>query len=128
MNVASLDLCRELHELSAWGIGDPDVMWRWSRNGVGDFFQERALPVVYPGQIPAYDLGYLLRKLPPKVYDGILQLELVYVPGGLQWQARYYNYYPANRGQTFGAGIAETPEDAAALLCIRLIEEGALKI
>lgn len=59
MDVANLDLCKELYELSGWGDATLDDMlplhpdWR----------------EVHPPNpklinfIPAYDLGYLLRKL-----------------------------------------------------------------
>lgn len=58
MNVADLELCKELYELSGWedttntfGSTTERLDWIQSDNGKGWY-------------LPAYDLGYLLRKLP----------------------------------------------------------------
>ena len=67
MNTASLELCKELFELSGW---DGTAYEHELLNGK---HYTRTLPVKEMTHfdqntyIPAYDLGYLLRKLPPSI-------------------------------------------------------------
>lgn len=99
-DVASLELCRELHELSGW----EDV----------DQFSRKPGFVQKPmGSLPLYDLGYLLRKLPP--------------------QTRLFKARESTYGIAIGTMVekykqfADTPEDAAAKLAIELFKQGILK-
>lgn len=46
MNVANIDLCKELYELSGWGTAKEGDVWTDASGH------------------PRYELGYLLRKLP----------------------------------------------------------------
>ena len=108
MNVASLELSKTLLELSGWD--DTDDSWA------------KAV-----GEIPAYDLGYLLRKLPAPT---IIRHRV---------ENKKYNKRP-EWGITFGSGggrkliigglpnaEADTPEDAACQLAIDLFKQGVLK-
>lgn len=108
MNVANLELCKELKELSGWISGS-------------DFF-----PVKHSTEdpIPAYDLGYLLRKLPSyiKLKNDRTRFTLRTKPESNQhelplWQAMY--------GHDFSER-ADTPEDAAAKLAVELFKQGIL--
>lgn len=114
MNVASLELCKELYELSGWSSQITHNEPTPSSSLVDQ------VPIC-----PAYDLGYLLRKLPvgsaidkasdgfgarrPPVYGSP---ENVMQPGYKAQQTRF----PAN-----------TPEDATAKLAIELWKQGMLK-
>lgn len=102
MNVASLDLCKELYELSRWDSDGLDTPYDVSPTGDvsrsdmgGDDYEI----------IPAYDLGYLQRKLahthpyPKEITDSRI-VEI--------W-------------------LAEYPEDAACKLAIELFKQGVLK-
>jgi hypothetical protein len=102
-NVASLELCKELYELSGWR-GSPQVLSYHShfllaneREGTG---------------IPAYDLGYLLRKLPNDDYE--------FLHGSGEWYFRGVSPYA-------DSGYCDTPEDAAAKVAIKLFKQGILQ-
>lgn len=131
MHVASLELCKELYKLSGWengrlywiGVGWPP---KWQ---VVDDHNPKGLPPDEPGNtyIPAYDLGYLLRKLPPYIAtygengdDCLLQLRPDFQ--GDEWVTGYttQNHY-------LYMAIAGTPEDAACKLAIELFKQGILK-
>lgn len=98
MNVASLELCKELYELSRWG----DRELAKDRNGV-----------------PHYGLGYLLRKLPAS-QDGN-QLSLDQITAG-HWVAGYLYGNPVKGATEQGS----SPEDAACSLAISLFKQGIL--
>lgn len=110
MNVASLELSEELYELSGWN----DTEYDYCRNSDSEWSawnqsdqHERSYPGFKRG-VPAYDLGHLLRKLPP--YTLIQNV-----------QERWKVYA---EGQTI---FSETsPEDAAAELAIELFKQGVL--
>ena len=111
MNVASLGLCKELFELSGWGAELND--WR---SGTG----------TTSGAYPAYDLGYLLRKLPETVSeDGSLYTSWLSMDnlGSGGWQFGYRK----GAAKPDPKGIADTPEDAACKLAIELIKQGVIK-
>ena len=94
--VASRELCKELYELSGWDGTDEQY-----HVGMAEY-------------CPAYDLGYLLRKLPAKIpfSDGEITLRVeIWWAGG--WYAHYGIY-------DWKAAIADTPEDAACKLAIEL--------
>lgn len=117
MTVASKELCERLHELSGWETGTTGfcysgdmLVFGWTNDS-----------------IPAYDLGFLLRKLPYKVKDEYQS-----------WQYGHKLMPTASTGWKIWFGeigkdsethftSADTPEDAAAKLCIELIESGDLK-
>lgn len=121
MNVALLELCRELYELSGWGDGSDMNKLKWL-----DYYDDWS--------VPAYDLGYLLRKLPSYIeqqgnLDGIDRQRRVafqirkWERPEVVWFAEYHEIYyrPLYRTE------ADTPEDAACKLAIELFKQGILK-
>jgi hypothetical protein len=114
MNVASLELCKELSDLSGWaGIKDLPRTKEMSL----DYFNETFNPGY--GGIPRYTLGYLLRKLPAKV-EGYSSLEFTKV------QSNIYIFRYGGLGPGFMASC-DIPEDAACKLVIELFKQGILK-
>lgn len=108
MNVASLDLCRELYELSGWGAKTIDK----SASGdiINSWYQERtenneSIDVTLVA--PQYDLGYLLRKLPEET-------QVTMNSAGVIIKVKSYFHK------------ADTPEDAACKLAIELFKQKVL--
>lgn len=103
MNVANLELCKELYELSNWTTD------KWIDGDTG-------LPIngyLAVGDVPAYDLGYLLRKLPPSysvrhTSEGVFTVIL-------------------HQGVLSKQTQADIPEDAACKLAIELFKQGILQ-
>lgn len=60
MNTASLDLCKELYSLSGW----QETSFIWAEHGKDSFIMHNSITKKADDYPPAYDLGYLLRKLP----------------------------------------------------------------
>lgn len=131
MNVASLELCKELYELSGWESDaiNPDLEHCWVESKKG---WKCELTYVFDnygqgkqwGVVPAYDLGYLLRKLPAKLNSAYLKLvsfeETRYAPTNrFGWLCFYSGSSPQAK--------ADTPEDAACKLAIELFKQGILK-
>lgn len=121
-DVADRDLCVELYELSGWNDNSLAIHPEWQ-----DF----------SNICPAYSLGYLLRKLPKKIEredDGNYTLNLH------QWQKDGVWYWEINYGRHdstlfltgknagYVSAKADTPENAAAQLCIQLIKSGIIPI
>lgn len=108
---ASLELCKELFELSGWN----DV--EWYRNSItGQMIA--AKDKVYRGSdIPAYDLGYLLRKLH-------MQQPVLWLSGFGSWEVETQHEQKAS--DNFEA-TASTPENALCKLAIELFKAGVLK-
>lgn len=171
MNVANLELCKELYELSGWEFDEQhcriEKVWIESfstsemgqghddydktppeerkQYHVGDFVV-RDNPKNFVGvpenvpwgwankyyeetikrSVPAYDLGYLLRKLPAKIDTGE-SVELHEIYGWL-----YMSMAEDGKEWHFGYGVvdlhgqADTPEDAACKLAIELFKQGVL--
>ena len=109
MNFANFELCQELYELSGWltGVdGNCYVSPTTERRG----FEVRTLKDTENDRArvcPAYDLGYLLRRLP--VGNVLTSLED-------EWIA----------SSSPKITTAATPEDAAAKLAIELFKQGIL--
>ena len=129
--VASLELCKELYELSGWEntlvkhitsdehrhfdeklgvntVNEKTVGLR-ENNTVGCDECEGAFAAEY---IPAYSLGYLLRKLPANTSirhneDGVYAVAL-------------------HQGVLTKLSHADTPENACAKLAIELLKQGIL--
>lgn len=98
MNVASLELCRELYELSAWeGESHP----------LHGYEDEQGK------HIPYYTLGYLLRKLVN------VEVSVFGDPVFGMNQVRASD-------RSGHSSIASIPEDAAAKLAIELFKQGVL--
>lgn len=120
MNVASLDLCRELYELSGWS----DTYFHWGgahvKGGTPRTWRVTAIkgragttPIKY--SYPAYDLGFLLRKLPAMDEHNDF-ITLFHSPTG-PWVMDYAD----------DEFEADTPEDAACKLAIELFKQEVLQ-
>lgn len=171
MNVASLELCRELYELSGWdrqdsgrqiekvwmrsystsemGQGHPDYSttpesernqvnvydWCITDNPRGRLTTGQEVFKWWYSKVreledesfPAYDLGYLLRKLPHSNHGHNLEL----VP---RYDATWYVGFSVgltdltvnNEPEYLMWAEADTPEDAAAKLAIELFKQNVL--
>ncbi len=124
LEVAALSLCEELYKLSGWDDthayydnGDDDLTFNGAQGYEGQVEEFYNHPDNSWGDIPAYELGYLLRKLPRKVDD---RPTLWSTTDDGKWQIEYY----LNKQLTTQA---DTPEDAAAKLCIKLIKQNIIK-
>lgn len=129
MNVASLELCKTLYELSDWY--DTSSGFCWSTLGVKPYLIADT-DRYGDTEFPAYDLGFMLRKLP--------------VNRAFEWtdedtkETREYrgNVFVGYTAQStavagyhgsdasFHLKYADTPEDALAKLCIELLKQGIL--
>jgi hypothetical protein len=113
MNIASNALCKELFELSGWKI---EQGYGWRSDGI----------VGYPWQYPAYDLGYLLKKLPGTVSGkagGYYALHLQYDASMDSWKASY-----GGTGVTRQyVKVAREAENCVVRLAIELFKQGILK-
>lgn len=113
MNVASLENCKRLYELSGW---DDDSLWFYCH---GHAMQSTEFDTAdFHQHYPAYDAGYLLRKLPHQI-DGIYDLGLY--PG-----KKYLALYVEPDGLSQYDQVEDTPENALCKLAIKLIEKGIL--
>ena len=145
MNVASRQLSKELYELSGWDA-TPNIYWRDSLSQPDVWFTDHAhnnpeLQVFnVEHKLPAYDLGYLLRKLP----DGVkLERQRRYMPSEdtsrEQWVIEPGDLLQVTNGtetvrlpmgdlgdEYLPDLLADTPEDAAAKLAIELFKQGVL--
>lgn len=111
MNVASLELSKELYGLSGW----EDTTHTLYMNVTG---QVSPVPRGEGGWCPAYDLGYLLRKLPRRTTPGKKTFDLCVI--GTGWSAWY-------EGTKLEGVSNDSPEDAATMLAIELFKHGVLK-
>lgn len=122
MYVANLENCKRLYELSGWMETSYSYSYMYTTWKLSQLFSN----VHSKKRIPAYDAGYLLRKLSSLVGKkyGRLYLEFAQNPNqSKQWYCSF-----VNEDMRFPVGEADTPEDALALLCIKLIEEGILNV
>lgn len=135
MNVASLELCKELYELSGWETNETEYWTTSIENYV-------SLPTNRIGSkiCPAYDLGYLLRKLPPAIRVRADWLYLYIMPGhseGGVWLSGYRRMWPIKLSPFIDYSKSkeyllnriepsDTPEDAACKLAIELFKVGIL--
>jgi hypothetical protein len=120
MNTASLELCKELYELSGW---DDTYLRHWVNAKSGPSV-DHAVAIFGYGKrkdttieaYPAYDLGYLLRKLP----DGtqLNKTTVSYSASGI--------YSVDGHNKSFHE-YADTSEDAACKLAIKLIKTGVIQ-
>lgn len=130
MNTARLEYCKKLYELSGWNGENTNISHWWVyreySDGSGLYVLEdgHAAPFA-TSTYPAYDLGLLLRKLPPQT---VIKKEHDANPGLPKETPEYYRaLYDTADGQHFWLG-ADTPEDAACRLAIALFEQGILKV
>lgn len=123
MNVASLELSKELYELSGWG----ETHFVYARSS--EYKQLKVLSSKsantqdHTTHFPAYDLGYLLRKLPRELKNGAY-LQMTPSPDE-EWEFGYAEYGEIPNGNPQAS--SDTPEDAACSLAIELIKQGVLK-
>ncbi len=108
--IANQELCKELYELSGWTVLGFADGWH-SGNGS-----------------PAYDLGYLLRKLEDSGETIILRYNNPENMTAIALSDWNKQYTAATVSMTQGSyPIASTPEDAACKLAIELFKQGVLK-
>lgn len=139
MNVASLELCKELYELSGWA----QTYFIWmdlqdqepfvSDGKTGGIRKADGTPGTYQDAfdggtdwLPAYDLGYLMRKLQTELEAG----KDDYTPKDEFLLDCLYDIWTCrttwNKYKNYSAE-ADTPEDCAAKLAIELFKQGILK-
>lgn len=109
MFVASLELCKELYELSGWNDA------KELRQEI--YFDHDSL-VNNAYTVCRYDLGYLLRKLPNKLDGPINYWFSLSVGNSGEWLTLYDG--------TTHLALADTPENAVCQLAIELIKAGVL--
>lgn len=143
MNV-SKELCKELYELSGWA----DINYFYPPNKQQEItFLSSASDI--PGYIPAYNLSYLLCKLPQPIATKLKHSYLNKMtmgkekPGDRQYTQTSFMFTLDNdldennnifwEAQLLGHDIdikkqrAVTPEDATCMLVIELFKQGVLK-
>lgn len=131
MNVASLELCKELYELSGWDRTDKSwwiEQWGNFDTEVARYAHKQDEDDTSTIHYPAYDLGYLLRKLPNYVWSERYQekARLWVRKDEDNWFAWYFVNGIQDVVSEFGTN-ADTPEDATAKLAIELFKQGILK-
>lgn len=144
MNVANLELCKELYELSGWQSeywysGFPHQNGSFSYDG--KIIQSNDRPEQErrgwrKGDIPAYDLGYLLRRLPANFNTGDARgsFELFIKKTSREYFAGYNKpelgkwLYDQNHAVWEHPCGADTPEDAAAKLAIELLKQKVIEV
>lgn len=127
MKVASLDLCKELYELSGWNDTSFNYINSALEYGVDTAFKDYSIDKHYVGFSPAYDLGYLLRKLVevgagvryvlPEPYDSIDKVMK-------EWHGKFIASTPDSKFKDYP--YADTPENALCKLAIELLEQEIL--
>lgn len=136
MHVASLELCRELYELTGWGDNGywrEDILWWYENSLPGQKPDWRVQGLSEAAKIgvirfPAYDLGYLLRKLPrslPNHHTSAYLIVKCEEPEGSEKQSWSCSYGLIDDAKHYN--YASTPEDAVCKLAIELFRQGILK-
>lgn len=135
MNVASKKLCEELYAVSGWintqnywkSLIGHDVK-TWSDWQVVDFNSVTIPEAFGERTYPAYDLGFLLRKLPlerESVMGEPIELHLRYDGHEGHWLAEYTDGdFIVLEPELIGE--ADTPENALIKLAIELFKSGVL--
>jgi hypothetical protein len=125
MNVANIELCKELYDLSGWtnpkpGVFEIEKAWRPTPLSSGDNYRLINIGPNTPEDIPAYSLGFLLRKLPSsgsvEFYKRVYDEETKTYTWGVEWGL--------HQGNTEFVDDAQTPEDAVVLLILELFKQG----
>lgn len=125
MDVANKDLCAELEVLSGWG----DTVWFHFQDRLWTSHEIRGKTMTEDNRaVPAYTLGYLLRKLPPKLEKINTNVWLTLQPMDKDgsWGIGYEYHLPNGEAQTDEFQWAESVEDAACKLVIELFKQGIL--
>lgn len=126
MNVASLENCKELFELSEWD--DSSAYWTkdtYPATKFEPFVSDLHEGTNFKHIAPAYDLGFLLRKLPPYLGteddDWLLRLMPSYL--GETWSIGYAGLKDL---RFLHAQQGDIPENALCKLAIQLFKQGLL--
>lgn len=124
MNVANMELCKSLYELSGWD--GTFQFWSKGVNGYLPYMVVEREPIWKDDYYPAYDLGYLLRKLPHHK-DGFYYFRPhLEQERDKKWGA-YLECDTTYEGQELlASGVDDTPEDATCKLAIELFKQGVL--
>lgn len=117
MNVASLELCKELYELSGWEDGARLPWYCWI-----EAHQEYDIDNGRP-EFPAYELGYLLRKIKNQLTKN-QWLDIRVNEKSTDGYVGAYGTWEQGHLEHLEAAI---PEDAAARLAIELFKQGILE-
>lgn len=136
MNVASLENCKELHELSGWWSTFCNYYWDAEPVTTDSAIVRPAYLGVEPreNQLPAYDLGYLLRKLPRHVTKK-RNYHLTLMNGNENDDNWVADYFSLTGDAWYSVDVlkleaklteSDTPEDALCLLSIELFKQGIL--
>lgn len=130
MTTASLELCKELYGLSGRGKDGKFNFYWLEEDGKATITRNR-------GQTPAYDLGYLLRKLPISTDGGKWKLAIYkahHNGKNSDWYTFAYVHIndmglimPTSNIRSLHLVEADTPEDAACKLAIELFKQGVLQ-
>lgn len=145
MNVSSTELSKKLYKLSGWH--NTDYWWRLHKpNNLSKLYTVAEMDLDnyrFRGEsepnrrfreentfYPAYDSGYLLRKLPESFEaDGLHyigdSIQPVFYPD-MDITNDGFEFGYTNGGENMYTSTADTPEDALCKLAIRLFEEGVL--
>ena len=127
MNLASIKLCRELYALSGWDDTSHvhDLSNYQIKGEPGDIGDDWC---------PAYELGYLLRKMPKHIVVAGVEYELI-MRSLTDADIRFHYWSDSKRHRALSTsietgligGFGDTPEDAACKLAIKLFKQGILK-
>lgn len=115
MTTASLELCKELYELSHWGYNETDKVWCHGKLKNKGLIDTREVH----DHFPAYDSGYLLERLLP-----VTGVDLAYHHRDEQVYALSPSY--ADDDQT-PHGTGESSASALTKLAIELFKQEVLK-
>lgn len=137
MNVASLELCKELYEASGWDFPGEDRRYHYNFEGIGWSIELEDDPTEFVNRIiekiPAYYLGYLLRKLPENIskdddlpVSGFIHICKMNTSKKFSMWHAFYSYNGYRFDHRYGA-IEDTPENAACKLAIELFKQNILK-
>jgi len=135
MNVASKELCEELYKLSGWNRTEylwasPPLSpndWRPIHKSDLHRINDDLLPDTMYNSTFAYDLGYLLRKLPAEVEEFSETDHLTYELLLAKYEANEFHAdYWWNDDLRFNMVPSGTPEDALVTLAIELFKQGVL--
>lgn len=118
-DVAAPDLCKKLHDISGWEDGLNTELYVFDQKGkfVAQVNKESFSIDRFGSFVPAYDLGYLLRRLAENAKMHNIKLHYSIV------QKLWYCGYRSEGSACWG----DIPEDAAIKLVIRLFKAGVLK-
>lgn len=129
METTRVELCKELYKLSGWDSKALPEGWYWYADdssfapfvGTRVLYDNTAKSVKATFIAPAYDLGYLLRKLHEAHPDVLIRLFL----GGTNIHGE--TVHSTRIQQDPYHAEADTPENAAACLAIEMFKHGVLK-